>query len=541
MRLPFARLIGLLALLALELCMLMIRFSTQSLEATGQRWWADTLWRWKIVLPPLAIAMSTAGLLLGGDRLRAELRRVFDDLQSPHRAWPYLLGHLACFVVFTALTAFLLEGDFATSAVKPLWAGAWLATAAATALFWIASLCPWRVLLAVVWRARALAAVIALVGAMAWAAGLITEGWWDPLRHATMSLVAAVVAIIMPDPVFVPEQLLVGTERFSVRILSECAGYEGIGLIWVFLSAYLVTHRRELRFPNALLLIPIGTLAVWIANSVRLTVLIAIGTWISADVALGGFHSYSGSLLFSGVALVIVWAARRSAFFVETTADASPARTVGPNLTAAYLLPFLAIVATQMLGGAASTGTTSFDLTYPLRVLAAVAVLVACRRSYGDVRATCSWTAVGGGVFVFALWMALEPAPDAAKQEAFGTALHALSPGLMALWLAFRVVGAVVTVPIAEELAFRGFLHRRLVDAEFDRVSFRHFTWIAFLVSSLLFGVMHGRWVAGTLAGMCYALVMYRRGELGDAIAAHAITNAMIAAYVLTTGHWLLW
>ena len=37
---------------------------------------------------------------------------------------------------------------------------------------------------------------------------------------------------------------------------------------------------------------------------------------------------------------------------------------------------------------------------------------------------------------------------------------------------------------------------------------------------------MHGRWLAGTIAGMCYALVMYRRGELGDAISAHAITNA---------------
>lgn len=543
MRLPFARLIGLFALLAIELCMLMVRFSTQSLEATGQRWWADTLWRWKIVLPPLAIAMSTAGLLLGGDRLRAELRRVSDELRSPHRVWPYLLAHLACFVAFAALTAFILEGDFAISTVKPLWAGAWLATAAATAAFWIASLCAPRVLLAVLWRARALVGVVALVGAMAWAAGLITEGWWDPLRHATMNLVAAMVRVIAPDPVFVPEQLVVGTERFWVRILSECAGYEGIGLIWVFLSAYLVTNRQELRFPHALLLIPIGTLAVWIANALRLTVLIAIGTWISEDVALGGFHSYSGSLLFSGVALALVWAARRSSFFVVETATARelPTTAASPNLTAAYLLPFLAIVATQMLGGAASTGTTSFDVAYPLRVLAAVAVLVACRRSYGDVRATCSWTAVGGGVFVFVLWMALEPAPDAAKQEAFGTALHALPPALMALWLAFRVVGAVVTVPIAEELAFRGFLHRRLVDAEFERVSFRRFTWIAFLVSSLLFGVMHGRWLAGTLAGMCYALVMYRRGELGDAIAAHAITNAMIAAYVLATGHWLLW
>ena len=112
---------------------------------------------------------------------------------------------------------------------------------------------------------------------------------------------------------------------------------------------------------------------------------------------------------------------------------------------------------------------------------------------------------------------------------------------MLGLWLTARVVGSVVTVPIAEELAFRGYLGRRLVDADFDRVSLQTFTWSAFIVTSVLFGVMHGRWLAGTLAGMCYALLLYRRGELGDAISAHAITNAMIAAYVLATGHWLLW
>jgi CAAX prenyl protease-like protein len=212
----------------------------------------------------------------------------------------------------------------------------------------------------------------------------------------------------------------------------------------------------------------------------------------------------------------------------------------GDNLTAAYLVPFLAIVATQMLAGAASTGA-SFDVLYPARVVAAGAALVGFRRLYRDIRWTCSWEAVGIGVLVFALWMALEPSPDPTKQAAFADALHALSPTMLALWLTVRVVGSVVTVPIAEELAFRGYLGRRLVDVEFERVPFRTFTWTAFLVSSLVFGAMHGRWLAGTLAGMCYALVLYRRGELGDAIGAHAVTNALIAAYVLTTGHWLLW
>jgi CAAX prenyl protease-like protein len=137
--------------------------------------------------------------------------------------------------------------------------------------------------------------------------------------------------------------------------------------------------------------------------------------------------------------------------------------------------------------------------------------------------------------------MALEPSPDPDKQAAFAAALAGASPLFAACWLAARVVGAVVTVPIAEELAFRGYLGRRLIDGDFERVAFRTFTWLAFLGSSVLFGLMHGRWLAGTIAGMAYALVLYRRGELGDAISAHAVTNALIAAYVLATGAYTLW
>jgi exosortase E/protease (VPEID-CTERM system) len=350
------------------------------------------------------------------------------------------------------------------------------------------------------------------------------------------------VHLIAADAVFVPEELIVGTERFYVRIASACAGYEGIGLIWVFMSAYLVISRDQLRFPRALLLIPIGTAIVWLMNGVRLTALIMIGTWIDEGIAMGGFHSYSGALLFSAVSLAIVFAARRSRFFAadDVRAAAQTPAIADTNPSAAYLLPFLAIVAAQMIAGAVSTGHV-FDVLYPLRVIAAGAVLFAFRRAYRGIRWTFSWEAAAAGVAVFVLWMALEPTPDADKTAAFASVLHALPAGLMALWLVARVVGSVVTVPIAEELAFRGYLMRRLVDVDFERVSLRTFTVLSFVVSSLLFGVMHGRWVAGTRAGMCYAIVVYRRGELGDAIGAHALTNALIAAYVLATGHWLLW
>ncbi|HYQ91227.1 MAG TPA: CAAX prenyl protease-related protein, partial [Candidatus Competibacteraceae bacterium] len=110
-----------------------------------------------------------------------------------------------------------------------------------------------------------------------------------------------------------------------------------------------------------------------------------------------------------------------------------------------------------------------------------------------------------------------------------------------AVWLMFRILGSVITVPLAEELAFRGYLLRKLIAKDFNQVPFGQFSWWSFLLTSVLFGLLHRRWLAGTLAGMGYALALYRRGQLGDAVVAHMTTNALIALVVLTQARWSLW
>ena len=124
--------------------------------------------------------------------------------------------------------------------------------------------------------------------------------------------------------------------------------------------------------------------AVWLLNAVRIVALIAIGTAGWPDVAMGGFHSQAGSLLFATIALGLVALSRTSAF---TTADlAAPRRHVAlprtqrVDQTTGYLAQFLAIIVTAMLTGAMSSG--DIDWRYPLRVCAAVAALSACRSAY---------------------------------------------------------------------------------------------------------------------------------------------------------------
>jgi len=60
-----------------------------------------------------------------------------------------------------------------------------------------------------------------------------------------------------------------------------------------------------------------------------------------------------------------------------------------------------------------------------------------------------------------------------------------------------------VTMPIAEELAFRGLLYRRLVSADFESVALHRFFWPALLASSAIFGWLANstRWCLFAAAG----------------------------------------
>jgi CAAX prenyl protease-like protein len=148
---------------------------------------------------------------------------------------------------------------------------------------------------------------------------------------------------------------------------------------------------------------------------------------------------------------------------------------------------------------------------------------------------------MGIGGIVFVLWIAMERWVSGSHQS-MPAALSVAPFEVQVLWITLRVLGATLTVPVAEELAFRGFLMRRLITSDFESVSYRHFTWLSMTISSLLFGVLHGdRWLAGTLAGAFYAFASIRSGRLGDAVVAHATTNAFLAIYVLVTGNWILW
>jgi len=116
-------------------------------------------------------------------------------------------------------------------------------------------------------------------------------------------------------------------------------------------------------------------------------------------------------------------------------------------------------------------------------------------------------------------------------------------PQPLAAWgfVAVRLLGLAVLVPLAEELFWRGFLLRWFVSPEWQDVPLGKFTPGSFAVVTLLFTLAHPEWLAA--AGYCALLngLLYWKKDLWNCVVAHAVSNLVLGCYVLVTGAWRLW
>ena len=175
---------------------------------------------------------------------------------------------------------------------------------------------------------------------------------------------------------------------------------------------------------------------------------------------------------------------------------------------------------------------------YALKVAAVGATLWWFRGAYLPLVCGASLSSVVIGLAVGLVWIETDPSKGLASP--LGPWLQSLPAWLAAVWLSLRAFGSIALVPAAEELAFRGYLSRALISIRFENIGFGEFRWLAFIGSSVAFGLMHQRWVAACLAGAVYAWLMYRNKRLSDPIAAHAASNAAIMGWAIAAQQWSL-
>lgn len=475
-------------------------------------------------------------VLLG---LLPRLPEHFHSLMRAIRTYPFqyfVVLQLFAYAIFLWCTSLIFGLEVNVDDISGVMVGVWLVMLITTGVLWLLSFAPlgfWRNLFTSEIKVFLTALV---VGIAAWVLAGYAETLWAPLSDLTFSLSAYLLGQVYPDILVDAASKRLGVGTFIVNIAPECSGYEGMGLMVIFTAFYLSMFRKDFRFPQALLLFPIGIVTIWFFNIFRIVTLISIGASFSPAVAVGGFHSQAGWISFIVVIVAMLTLAYRMPFF-SNVSQTSTSTNRHLTLPMTLLIPFIVLLASTILTSALSA---DFDWFYPLRVVAVALALGICWRVYQFTRPVFNFEPWLAGAVVFGLWILLVP-DDAAQNETFAAELFGASQTVIVLWILFRFLGTVVTVPLAEELLFRGYLLSRLARCEVTIEGRIAFSWVALIASSILFGLLHSAWLAGIAAGLIYGWVRYRGDSIKDAVIAHAFTNLLLSVYVLSTGSWSLW
>jgi CAAX prenyl protease-like protein len=186
-----------------------------------------------------------------------------------------------------------------------------------------------------------------------------------------------------------------------------------------------------------------------------------------------------------------------------------------------------------------------FPIAYIVKALLVTAALVRLRRPYADLKydRRLILPSVAIGLLVFALWVWIDkvvPYPHFGSRSAFDP-----TPLQGSAWwpafLAVRLYGLALMVPVMEEIFWRSFLLRYLTRTDFESLPVGTFSAFALLVMLAASAVAHPEWLVAVLASLAYAVWLRRSRSLFGAILAHSTTNAALGAYVLRTGEWQYW
>lgn len=200
---------------------------------------------------------------------------------------------------------------------------------------------------------------------------------------------------------------------------------------------------------------------------------------------------------------------------------------------------------------------------YPLQTLLCGIVLVIYRPYY------CfgPWKGLGWAVLLGALGIAAWVAPSllrewlvdrgheapdwwewlglADRAKGFDPTIVQESPSGYALTLAMRFARMTLVVPLVEELFWRGYLMRMLVDPDrdFQKNAFGTHRWSIYWIVTALVVVAHGKvdYLGAWIWGSLMYLLAVRTRSLGACVVMHAVGNLLLGLYVCQTRQWGFW
>ena len=228
---------------------------------------------------------------------------------------------------------------------------------------------------------------------------------------------------------------------------------------------------------------------------------------------------------------------------LQSSREPEVSRLESPTLC--YVAPFAAFIGVMALERVLGIPPVA---GYSLRLAVTILTLALFSRKCISLRPSLPVMSIGIGAAVFVIWVG----PDLLfhyrhswlfENSLTGTSASWISPDLRnPAAVALRAAGSALVVPVIEELFWRGWLMRWLIDQRFLKIPLGTYRPLAFWMTAILFASEHGSyWEVGLAAGVVYNWWLIRTKNLADCILAHAVTNAILACYVVAAGKWEYW
>lgn len=234
----------------------------------------------------------------------------------------------------------------------------------------------------------------------------------------------------------------------------------------------------------------------------------------------------------------------------------------------AYVAPmaaYLLLTSAESLlptGAGGGPHPVAYPIAYAIKAAAVLVVMILCRSTWADLRQgparRIAWVdAVALGLAVTVVWIGADAAlgrmatalgvelPSwlgglAGRRMAYDPSV--LPPAGRAAFITVRMLGLVLLVPVFEELFWRSFLMRFVIDPDdFTRVPIGRVTLLAAAVTSGGFAAAHPEWLPALLTGLAWAWLLHRTRSVAACAVSHAVANLGLGIYILATGEWRYW
>ncbi len=210
----------------------------------------------------------------------------------------------------------------------------------------------------------------------------------------------------------------------------------------------------------------------------------------------------------------------------------------------AYVVPMVAFLAMTWLEGQLPR---IYPAVYTAKVVLVAALLYTYRIAWRDIRieARVVLPAVAVGLTVIAAWIAVTNAfPWATlggSRAAYNPLAAIANPIGAYAFIAIRLLGLAVLVPVMEELFWRSFLIRYCTHQDWRSVLPWAFSWQAFAMVAAGFALAHPEWLAAAICAVAYGLLLRYTRSVYACVVAHATSNLALGLYVLVLRDWKFW